>query len=259
MALLDVIQFDRGRDRIVFLGDLVNRGPDSLAVLRFVRDLGSSAVTVLGNHDLHLLAVSRGGKPGRRDTLAEVLGASDCDPLLDWLIRQPLAWRHPESGTVLVHAGLPPQWNAQQALDLAAEAGELIAGPNGGSFLSRMYGDEPSLWSPRLRGLDRIRFVVNCLTRMRYCDIDGRLDMRQKGAPGSQPPHLLPWFQVPQRLSEGVPLVFGHWSTLGKTDWPEDKVHGLDTGCVWGGRLTSLCLDDGRIQSVPGCAYSSID
>ncbi|MGQ0529084.1 MAG: symmetrical bis(5'-nucleosyl)-tetraphosphatase [Panacagrimonas sp.] len=259
LALLELIQFDRARDRVVFVGDLVNRGPDSLAVLRLVKDLGDAAVTVLGNHDLHLLAVSQGGKLGGRDTLAEVLCAPDCDALLDWLMRQPLAWCHPESDTLLVHAGLPPQWSVQLALDLAAEAGALIAGPKGGGFLRRMYGDEPSLWSPRLRGLDRTRFVVNCLTRMRYCDVDGRLDLRQKGVPGSQPSHLLPWFQVPGRLSEGASAVFGHWSTLGKTHWPEARVHGLDTGCVWGGRLTSLCLDDGRLQSVAGRAYSLID
>ena len=259
VALLDAIHFDAKRDQVIFVGDLVNRGPDSLAVLRLVRGLGNAAITLLGNHDLHLLAVAQGGKPGRRDTLNEILGASDRDELLDWLIRQPLAWQHPGSGSLLVHAGLAPQWNPQQALDLAAEASALIAGPNGRRFLSHMYGDEPTLWKNSLRGLDRVRFVVNCMTRMRYCDTDGRLDLRFKGAPGSQPEKLLPWFQVPGRASEGVPIVFGHWSTLGKVHWPEARVHGLDTGCIWGGRLTSLCLDDGRLESVPGRAYCEVD
>ena len=259
MALLEAIHFDANRDQVIFVGDLVNRGPDSLAVLRFVRGLGSAAITLLGNHDLHLLAVAQGGKPGKRDTLKGVLAASDCDELLDWLIRQPLAWQCPGSGSLLVHAGLAPQWSLQQALDLASEASALIAGPNGGRFLSRMYGDEPALWKNSLRGLDRVRFVVNCMTRMRYCDADGRLDLHFKGAPDSQPPNLMPWFQVPGRGSEGVPIVFGHWSTLGKVYWPESRVYGLDTGCIWGGRLTSLCLDDGHLHSVPGRAYYPID
>lgn len=251
VELLGTLHFEPSRDRVVFVGDLVNRGPASLDVLRLARDLGPAAITVLGNHDLHLLAVAHGGRPGRRDTLNAVLAASDCDELLEWLGAQPLAWRHPETGTLLVHAGVPPQWSVEQTLELAQEASRVIAGTEGPRFFSRMYGDEPDRWKPGLRGTERLRFVVNCLTRLRYCDDKGRLDLKPKGAPGTQAPHLLPWFQVPGRATAGHPIVFGHWSTLGRVHWPEDHVHGLDTGCVWGERLTALELETGRIVDVP--------
>lgn len=249
--LLAALRFDRTLDHVIFVGDLVNRGPASLDVLRTVRALGGAATTVLGNHDLHLLAVAHGGRPGRRDTLNAVLAASDSDELLDWLASQPLAWRHRSSGTLFVHAGLPPQWTADQALELADEAQAVIGGTQGPRFFARMYGDEPDRWKPGLRGTERLRFVVNCLTRLRYCDADGHLDLKPKGAPGTQPPHLLPWFQVPGRASVGAPIVFGHWSTLGRVHWPPERVHGLDTGCVWGGRLTALALETGVLTSVP--------
>lgn len=258
-ALVDGLNFDPARDRLVFCGDLVNRGPKSLEVLRYVRSLGDAAITVLGNHDLHLLAVAHGGKPGRRDTLTEILAASDCDELLDWLLDQPLAWRDPASGTLVIHAGLPPQWTAEEALSLANEASAVIRGADGRRFLGRMYGDQPDTWDTRLRGQDRLRFIVNCLTRLRYCRTNGQLDLRPKGAPGSQAAHMLPWFQVPGRLSQGTPIVFGHWSTLGQVAWPDERVFGLDTGCIWGGRLTALRLDDGQLFSVPGKAYSGVD
>lgn len=251
VALLGAIDFDPARDRVVFVGDLVNRGPKSLEVLRLVRSLGEAATTLLGNHDLHLLAVANGGKVGRRDTLTPVLAASDCDELLDWLSQQPLAWRHDGTGTLFVHAGIPPQWTAEQTLELAAEASATISGTGGRRFFARMYGDEPARWKDSLRGMDRVRFVVNCLTRLRYCDAEGRLDLRPKGRPGTQPPGLLPWFEVPGRASEGTPIVFGHWSTLGRVRWPEHAVHGLDTGCVWGGRLTALALESGKLVDVP--------
>lgn len=251
LALLDAVQFDPARDRAVFVGDLVNRGPKSLEVLRLARGMGESAVTVLGNHDLHLLAVAHGGRSGRRDTLNPVLGASDCDELLDWLSQQPLAWQHAATGTLLVHAGLPPQWSAAQALDLAAEACQVIAGPQGPRFFARMYGDEPARWKPRLRGTDRLRFVVNSLTRLRYCDASGAMDLRPKMGPGQQPAGLMPWFQVPGRASRDTPIAFGHWSTLGCVHWPEHRVYGLDTGCVWGGRLTALALETGELTQVP--------
>lgn len=250
LALFEALRFDRARDRAIFVGDLVNRGPKSLAVLRFVRDLGPAAVTVLGNHDLHLLAVANGGRSGRRDTLTEVLAASDCDVLLDWLATQPLAWRHEASGTLFVHAGIPPQWTVPQTLELAAEASEVIQGRDARRFFARMYGDEPVRWKPGLRGTDRTRFVVNSLTRLRYCDAEGHLDLRPKGAPGTQAEGLLPWFAVPERASRGTPIVFGHWSTLGRVHWPEHGVYGLDTGCVWGGRLTALALETGQLTVV---------
>ena len=249
--LLGTVAFDRARDYVILVGDLVNRGPKSLETLRLVRSLGAAATCLLGNHDLHLLAVAHGGKSGRRDTLTAILAASDCDELLDWLARQPLAIRHAPSGTLFVHAGLPPQWSADKALQLADEASAVLSGTEGPRFLSRMYGDDPRVWKEKLRGTDRTRFVVNCLTRLRYCDDDGRLDLRTKGAPGSQPPGFLPWFQVPGRKSQGTPIVFGHWSTLGRVYWPQDQVHGLDTGCVWGGTLTALNLETGQLTSVP--------
>lgn len=249
-ALLAALDFNPNADRIVLLGDLVNRGPDSLGVLRYVRGLGMCATTVLGNHDLHLLALAHGGSPGRRDTLNAVLAAPDCDELLDWLIRQPLAWCHPESGSMLVHAGLAPQWSVELTLELAQQASSVLSGKTGPNFLSRMYGDEPSIWKDSLRGVDRTRFVVNCLTRARYCDEEGRLDLRHKGTPGSQPPHLRPWFQIEQRVSRQTPIVFGHWSTLGRVYWEQEQVFGLDTGCVWGGKLTALELETRMITQV---------
>ena len=248
--LLEALHLDRPCDRVIFGGDLVNRGPASLEVLRLVHELGPAATALLGNHDLHLLAVANGGKPGRRDTLTTLLAASDCDELLDWLIARPLAWLHPQTGTLLVHAGLAPQWTAGQTLELAQEASEVISGRGGRRFLSRMYGDEPQIWNDRLRGTDRTRFVVNCLTRLRYCRDDGSLDLRPKTAPGHQARGLRPWFQVPGRASLGTPIVFGHWSTLGKVHWAAEQVHGLDTGCIWGGRLTALNLDTGALTQV---------
>jgi bis(5'-nucleosyl)-tetraphosphatase (symmetrical) len=250
LELLTAVGFDRARDHVILVGDLVNRGPNSLGVLRLVRGLGDAATTLLGNHDLHLLAVAYGGRPGRRDTLTGVLAASDCDELLDWLCRQPLAWRHASTGMLFVHAGVPPQWTAGQTLELAAEASALISGPEGRRFFSRMYGDEPDRWKDKLRGPERMRFVVNCLTRLRYCRADGELDLRPKGAPGTQPEGVLPWFAVPDRASRDTDMAFGHWSTLGRVHWPENRVHGLDTGCVWGGRLTALALETGQLTSV---------
>lgn len=255
--LLERLRFDPARDRLLLTGDLVNRGNDSLGVLRLVRSLGAAAVTILGNHDLHLLAVARTGAPTRkRDTLDAVLEAPDADELLAWLRAQPLAWREPQTGVLMVHAGLPPQWDADRCLALAAEASRLIAGPDGDAFLAQMYGDEPSQWREDLAGADRHRFVVNCLTRMRYCRADGRIDLRHKGPPGSQPPDLLPWYAVPGRASAGTRIVFGHWSTLGAAPlqdgapWREDTLC-LDSGCVWGGRLTAIDLLDGRIVAEP--------
>ncbi len=263
-ALLKRIGFSPGTDRLLFCGDLINRGPKSLQVLRFVRSLGNSAVTVLGNHDLHLLAVAAGGKPGRRDTLTSILAAPDRDSLTDWLAEQPLAYRESRSGTLMVHAGLAPQWSGEQALQYAAEVSAALRQSDGSDrrrsrFLSEMYGDKPALWSDRLRGIERLRMIVNSFTRLRYCRPDGSLDMHSKGKPGAQPASLMPWFAVPDRKSGDENIVFGHWSTLGKIHWPEYRVHGLDTGCVWGGELTALRLHDGVTFSVPSEGYSDIN
>lgn len=250
-TLLETISFQPDRDHLYLLGDIVNRGPDSLGTLRRVRALGPAATVVLGNHDLHLLAAAAGGRRGRRDTLDAVLAAPDCKDLLDWLASCPLAVHLANPDTVLVHAGLAPQWAADTALALAAEASAVIRGPAGRDFLAAMYGDDPGTWDASLAGHDRTRFVVNALTRLRYCDHPGALRLDAKASPGDHPDGLLPWFQHPQRASQGTRIVFGHWSTLGQVAWPGDKAYCLDTGCVWGGTLTAMNLDSGRTVQVP--------
>ena len=245
--LLERLRFDPAEDRLIFLGDLVNRGPQSAEVLRFVRSLGDRAVSVLGNHDLHLLAVaSRGEKAGRKDTFQDVLDAADREELLDWLSRCPLAYDDPDTGILAVHAGVAPQWTRAKALALAGEASACIAGPDAGGFYAHMYGDDPDQWRGSLKGWKRLRFIVNCFTRIRYCDAEGRIDTRHKGPPGTQPAHLHPWFEVPGRRTADDTIVFGHWSTLGQLSWSGGKALGLDTGCVWGGQLTALNLQTGE-------------
>lgn len=242
MRLLERVAFDPAEDRLWFAGDLVNRGPASLAVLRFVKGLGERAVSVLGNHDLHLLAVAAGtAKLRKNDTLDEILEAPDRDELLHWLRRRPLLHHDPGLGYTLVHAGLPPQWDLKQAQTCAQELEAVLRGSKHADFFRDMYGDEPKRWDPRLAGMDRLRFIVNCFTRLRYCNKAGDLDLKAKGAPGTQPEGYLPWFEIPGRASAGLHLLFGHWSTLG--DISSHNVYPLDTGCVWGGRLTALRLD----------------
>ena len=247
--LLAQVAFDPRRDRLLFTGDLVNRGPQSLEVLRFVRGLGNAAVTVLGNHDLHLLAAAQSGKFGPRDTLGDIMAAPDRDELLGWLRRQPLAYAEPETGALLVHAGVAPQWTRAQALLCAQEAGTYLNGVNGDRFLRKMYGNEPDLWHDKLSGVMRLRFIVNCFTRLRYCSADGRIDLKHKGAPGSQPKGLLPWFEVPGRKTANDTIICGHWSSLGRVHWPSARVYGLDTGCIWGNCLTALNLHTGELHS----------
>lgn len=248
MRLLERLRYDPASDVLGFAGDVVNRGPDSLRTLRFVRQLGDRAACVLGNHDLHLLARAAGGRSGRRDTLDELLGAEDSADLLEWLRHRPLLQEWP--GWAMVHAGLPPQWDLPQARRAARQLEARLRGPDYRRFLSAMYGDEPARWASGLRGIGRARFVVNAFTRLRYCDSEGHIDLRNKGAPGSQPSTLMPWFAVPGRQSLDVEIVFGHWSTLGQVHWPEHRVWGLDTGAVWGGRLTALCLETRELTQV---------
>jgi bis(5'-nucleosyl)-tetraphosphatase (symmetrical) len=254
-ALLRVIGFAPGHDRLWLTGDLVNRGPDSLGVLRRVRALGDAAITVLGNHDLHLLAIARvrGHKPRRRDTLDEILAAPDRDALLDWLRRLPLLHHDAALGCTLVHAGLPPQWSVAESLARAAEVeAALQDDARLVEFLEHMYGDTPAGWDPALGGRRRLRFITNCLTRMRYCHADGTLDLAAKGAPGSQDGGLLPWYALPGRRSRDSTIVFGHWSTL-RLDGAACRawnVYPLDTGAVWGDRLTALRLEDRVLFSV---------
>lgn len=240
--LLEIIEFDPERDKLWFTGDLVNRGPKSAKVLRFVRDLGDRAVTVLGNHDLHLLAVASGHSRLRRtDTLKDVLNANDRDDLLDWLRRQPLMHSDPDLGYTMVHAGLLPQWNIRLAQKLADDIEAHLRADNYADFFPHMYGDKPNHWHPSLEGWDRLRLITNVFTRLRFCDANGHADFFQKGHPSRVDKHLMPWFKVPGRKSEGARIVFGHWSTLGLERGTDYLC--LDTGCLWGGKLTAAQLD----------------
>ena len=240
--LLDLLSFQPGPDRLWLTGDLVNRGPGSLQALRYVRGLGEHAVTVLGNHDLHLLAVASGGGRGLRagDTLDEVLGAPDRDELIAWLTGRPLLHEDASLGWTMVHAGLPPQWDPAAARAAAREVESALAA-DPAALYAAMYGDQPDCWTPALAGIDRLRFAINCFTRLRYCTGDGRLLLKLKGPPENAPPGALPWFEVPGRLTDGQRIVFGHWSALGYR--VARGACSLDTGCVWGGQLTALRLD----------------
>jgi bis(5'-nucleosyl)-tetraphosphatase (symmetrical) len=245
-ALLNKLNYDPGVDRLWFAGDLVNRGPQSLSVLRFVKSL-PNAITVLGNHDLHLLAVASGQVPQKKhDTFEDVLSAPDCGELLGWLRACPLMHHDATLGSVLVHAGVLPQWELTTALRLSAEAGEFIRRSDRNELFTHMYGDSPDHWQDDLGGWARLRIIINAFTRLRYCDARGRMDLRPKGRPGKQPSHLLPWFQVPGRMTRDTRIVFGHWSTLGL--WDEDGVIALDSGCLWGGTLTAVRLDIEPLQ-----------
>jgi bis(5'-nucleosyl)-tetraphosphatase (symmetrical) len=236
--LLDKINFDPASDVLWFTGDLVNRGPHSLETLRFVKNLGSRAVTVLGNHDLHLLAVAHGQEYRHKQDLADVLSAPDWEELIDWLRQRPLL--HRNERFCLIHAGLPPQWDLDTASRCAKEAEAVLKGDSWQEFLKHMYGNEPDLWSEDLSGWARLRFIVNCFTRLRYCDHQGRLALQHTAQP-AELPHLIPWFRFPGRRSQGQEILFGHWSTLGFI--AENGCYGIDTGCVWGGQLTALRLD----------------
>lgn len=241
--LLERLRFDPAADRLWFVGDLVNRGPDSLGCLRRVRDLGDAAVTVLGNHDLHLLATTTGDRrPRAKDRFDDILAAPDRAALLDWLRHRPLLHHDRDLGFTLVHAGLHPAWTLATAQALAREVEGMLRGPDYAEMFAWMYGDGPAHWSPELGATERWRFVINAFTRMRYCAPDGRLDLDESGPPGSQAPGLLPWFDVPGRASADQRIVFGHWSTLGYC--ARNGAFGLDSGCLWGGALTALCLDD---------------
>ena len=241
-ALLDVLKFDYRQDTLWITGDLVNRGPRSLEVLRFIKSLGECAVTVLGNHDLHLLAVAYGHeRPKKNDTLAPILEAPDRDELLYWLRTRPLLHHDEIRNISLIHAGVAPQWTLQDAMDYAREVETVLRDDSYNDFLKKMYGNQPDLWAPELKRWDRLRFIVNCFTRLRYVNGNGRLKLKAKGAPGSQPKGCVPWFQASQRQTRENKLLFGHWSTLGF--YNADNVIGLDGGCIWGGKLTAINVD----------------
>lgn len=239
--LLAAAGADAGGEPLWFAGDLVNRGPDSLGALRRVRALGERATVVLGNHDLHLLAVAAGARRAHRDdTLDPILAAADKRELLDWLRSRPLA--HFAGGVLMVHAGVWPQWTAARTIELAAEVSAVLAGPHWADFLHVMYGNRPDRWDDALTGDDRLRAIVNGLTRMRFLTADGRMDFKVKEGAGAAPDGLLPWFEVPGRRTAGTPVVFGHWSTLGLVHRAD--LLALDTGCVWGGCLSAVRLED---------------
>ncbi len=242
--LLDDIAFSASRDTLYLLGDLVNRGPDSLGVLRRLKALDGTAHCLLGNHDLHLLAIAHGVRgQGRGDTLDAVLDAPDRGVLLHWLRQQSLAHSISVAGhrLLLVHAGVLPDWSADQTLALAAEVQDALRAPAYGSFLSAMYGNTPAQWSNALRGAERLRVIVNALTRLRLCDAQGRMEFESKEGPGQAPAGFMPWFEVPGRRTAQETVVFGHWSTLGPL--ARRDVLAMDTGCVWGGCLSALRLD----------------
>ena len=254
-TLLARLRFSADRDRLWFVGDLVNRGPGSLETLRLVHALGDNAVVVLGNHDLHLLALAHGAHRRRRsDTLDAVLAAPDRDVLLEWLITRPLA--HAEGRDLMVHAGVVPQWTVALTLSLAAEVSAALRRDPRALF-AHMYGNEPDRWDERLDGMERLRFIINVLTRLRLCTADGRVDISIKGPPPPGPSRLRPWFEHARRATNQARVIFGHWSALGLVQRP--GVIGLDTGCVWGGALTALDLDAERAPlSVRCAAYQRI-
>jgi bis(5'-nucleosyl)-tetraphosphatase (symmetrical) len=248
--MLEAVAFDPSRDRLWLVGDLVNRGPSSLAVLRRVMGLGQAAITVLGNHDLHLLAVAEGfRKPHRSDTLDGVLAAPDRQEILDWLRHRNLM--HAEGECAMVHAGLLPGWTTPQALALAREVEAALRGPDYHWFLGHMYGNHPVRWDDALTGMERLRVVVNAMTRMRVCTPDGTMEFGFKGQPEEAPDGYLPWFAVPGRASLDRTIICGHWSALGLR--LEQRLLALDSGCLWGGTLSAVRLEDRRLYQV-SCA-----
>ena len=239
--LLQAIDFSPSRDTVYVLGDLVNRGPASAEVLRRLMALDDSARCLLGNHDMHLLACAWGvRRPHKRDTLDAVLDAPDRAALLDWLRCQPLAIHETVTGRelLMVHAGVLPQWTAERTAALAGELQDVLRGPHIGDFLHEMYGNQPDRWDDALTGNERLRVVINALTRLRFCSADGQMEFETKEGVGAAPAGFVPWFDVPGRQTAGVAVAFGHWSTLGWLD--RDDLYCLDTGCVWGGPLSAM-------------------
>lgn len=239
--LLNEISFSPSRDKLYFLGDLVNRGPDSAGVLRRLMGLGASAQSVLGNHDLHLLAVAHGvRKPHRKDTLDGILEAPDREPMLDWLSHQRMALLESIDGheVLMVHAGVLPAWNASKTIAFSGEVEAVLQSPEIGDFLHEMYGDEPKRWDEALTGTARLRVIVNTLTRLRFCTAQGEMEFAAKESAAHAPAGFMPWFEVPERQTRDITVAFGHWSTVGWLNRPD--VLALDTGCVWGGCLSAL-------------------
>ncbi len=244
-ALLTQINFNSDRDQLWFCGDLVNRGPKSLETLRFIRALEANAISVLGNHDLHLLATGYDHQqPGGKDTFDSILNANDATDLFDWLRHKPLLHHDEINNITLLHAGIHPQWSIDKAKKLAAEVQHILQGDNHINFYKHMYGDKPSEWDDALSGWSRYRFITNIFTRLRYCDEHGKPALSAKGEPGSQADHLLPWYEVPGRASQNDSIIFGHWSTLPHAGLScINNTYAIDSGCLWGGALTAMRID----------------
>jgi bis(5'-nucleosyl)-tetraphosphatase (symmetrical) len=249
--LLALINFDPKHDTLWCTGDLVNRGPQSLEVLRFFKSLGERAISVLGNHDLHLLVIAYGFTEylNEDDTFNEILAAPDREELMEWLRHLPFLHHDAERDLTLIHAGLPPQWDLKLAIKNAREVESVLRGKRFKDYLAHLYGNKPRKWSSDLEGWDRMRFITNCFTRLRYCNAEGKLALKRKGSPSEE---LLdnkegdyPWFMVPKRESRHHRIIFGHWSTLGYRD--DHSIYALDTGCLWGGSLTALRLEDRKV------------
>lgn len=249
--LLKQINFKSDCDTVWFTGDLVNRGPKSLETLRFIKSLNENAITVLGNHDLHLLAVAYAQqKIGRNDTLHEILNAPDRDDLLTWLRHLPLIHSDNNINVTMVHAAIHPEWSIKKAETLAAEVEIVLQSEQHISFYENMYGNQPDIWSDELQSWDRLRFITNVFTRLRFCDSRGALSFSHKCEPGAQPENLHPWFSSENRRSQNDSILFGHWSTLILAkNIQYNNVHPLDTGCLWGGHLTAMRIDDASFSS----------
>mgnify|MGYP001819699803 CR=1 FL=1 len=247
--LLEKICFDPKNDQLWFVGDLVNRGDKSLETLRFIKKLGKNAVCVLGNHDLTLLALAEGSKVLKHHTLDDVLNAPDRDELLKWLRHRPLLHHDSALGYTMIHAGLPPQWDLPTAQQCAHEVEQVLQSDQYHEFLANMFGNKPKKWHTDLQGWDRLRFITNSLTRMRYCKPNGKLNFKDKGQIGSQKPGYIPWYEAPNHKHANLKIIFGHWSTLlGHTSQPH--VFALDTGCLWGGSLTAMDLGNEEMISL---------
>ena len=253
--LLNEINFDERRDELWFAGDLVNKGPKSLQTLRFIKALGVNAKITLGNHDLHLLAVAKNIQPLlKKDTIQEILAADDVKELIDWLKSRPLLITDDNLNFTMVHAGLPPQWSLENAKEFAKECELILQSEKINKLLAEMYGDTPNIWSDSLQDYAKQRFIINCFTRIRFCNSDGMLDFDTKVAPGKQSTSLIPWYSLPNRKTKDNKIIFGHWSTVhigNEKNFKQYNVYPVDTGCLWGGRLTAMRLEDEKVFSVP--------
>lgn len=241
LRLLEKLNFDEAKDTLWFAGDLVNRGPDSLSTLRFVKSLGNKAITVLGNHDLHLLAIAAKHKKTKDAGLKDILNAPDSEELLNWLRKLPLLHHDKKINYTMAHAGIYPTWSLTDAQTHAIELETVLRSDDYLEFILNMYGNLPEKWNDELTSWDRLRFICNSFTRMRYCELDGTLSFKSHGAPGTHPENTIPWFDVAERKMSNARILFGHWSTLGKVK--RENIYALDTGCIWGGELTALRID----------------